>query len=388
MSAVGFRSSPVIRDSIRDLMNSISKLRRQIAYQAAVLMYQRQESEYYRAKMKAAKRVCQGWVKPKDLPSNAEIRDEIQNLARIFEGETRSSNLREMRIEALRVMQILEKYRPRLIGSVLTGHIRAGSDIDLHLFSDSVEAVTGELDFHGFVYQTETKRIVKQGERQVYRHVHVEDRFPIELTIYPIAQHRHVFKSSITGKPIERASIAQLKTILAAEYPDLDLEHAVASAAEQVDRFQLYYSLLLPLENVKQNPAFHPEGDALYHSLQVFDLACDRLPYDEEFLLAALLHDVGKGIDRYDHVGSGLEALNGFITSRTAWLIEHHMEAHKLFDRTIGARAKKRLQQHESYDELVLLGECDRGGREPGVACTELEDALDYLRDLSRDCSW
>ncbi len=46
-------------------MNS-PKLRRQIAFEAARLMYQRQESEYYQAKMKAARRICQGWVKPSD----------------------------------------------------------------------------------------------------------------------------------------------------------------------------------------------------------------------------------------------------------------------------------------------------------------------------------
>ena len=46
----------------------------------------RQESEYYRAKMKAARRLCQGWVKPADLPSNREIRDQIQSFARMHEG--------------------------------------------------------------------------------------------------------------------------------------------------------------------------------------------------------------------------------------------------------------------------------------------------------------
>jgi HD superfamily phosphodiesterase len=140
--------------------------------------------------------------------------------------------------------------------------------------------------------------------------------------------------------------------------------------------------LMLPLENVKQSPKYHPEGDVLYHSLQVFDLACDELPYDEEFLLAALLHDVGKGIDKDDHVGSGLEALEGFISPRTAWLIEHHMEAHKILDGTIGARAHRRMQENESYEELLLLCQCDRGGRVPGVQTIELEDALEYVRQL------
>ena len=36
------------------------KFRRQIAFEAARLMYQRQESEYFRAKLRAAKRICRG----------------------------------------------------------------------------------------------------------------------------------------------------------------------------------------------------------------------------------------------------------------------------------------------------------------------------------------
>ena len=100
-----------------------SKLRRQIAFESACLMYQRQESEYFRAKKKAARRICRGWVKPADLPSNAEIRDEIQALARLYEGDNRTQNMREMRLEALRMMRVLHRFRPRLIGSVLTGHV-------------------------------------------------------------------------------------------------------------------------------------------------------------------------------------------------------------------------------------------------------------------------
>ncbi len=360
-----------------------TKLRRQIAWDAARLMYDRQESEYYRAKMKAARRICQGWVKPADLPSNAEIRDQIELLARLYEGEQRNANLQAMRLGALQLMRMLAPFRPRLIGSVLTGHIRHGSDIDLHLFSDTVEAVTHALDLEGAVYDVERKRVRKQGEERVYTHVHLANEFPYELTVYASNQAHIVFKSSITGKPIERASIRQLEQFLAGEYPELDVEAALLDAQQQPDRFQVYEALLLPLENVRENRQYHPEGDVLYHSLQVFDHARDALSYDEEFLTAALLHDVGKGIDPGDHVAAGLEALSGLLTQRTAWLIEHHMLAHGVADQTLGRRAWRRLRESEYYDDLLLLGQCDQAGRQVGVETPDLDEALQYLRDLS-----
>ncbi|TWT76904.1 Multifunctional CCA protein [Posidoniimonas polymericola] len=359
-----------------------SKLRRQIAWEAARLMYDRQESEYYRAKMKAARQLTKGWVKPSDLPSNAEIRDQIQSFARLYEGDSRTENLRAMRLAALAMMRRLERWRPRLIGSVLTGHTREGSDIDLHLFADSVESVTHLLEQEGLTYAVEKKLVRKQGEEQVYTHVHVRSGFDFELTLYASDQAHYVFKSSITGKPIERASVPQLEQFLAQQYPGVDLEAEVADIEAEVDVYQLYESLLLPLENVKQNPDYHPEGDALYHSLQVFDHARDEHAYDQEFLAAALLHDVGKAIDPYDHVAAGLEALDGFVTERTAWLIEHHMLCHKLVDGTLGARAKRRLRDSEHYHDLIALGECDRAGRQPGAEAPELDEALDYLREL------
>ncbi|MCH2597146.1 MAG: HD domain-containing protein, partial [Pirellulales bacterium] len=117
---------------------------------------------------------------------------------------------------------------------------------------------------------------------------------------------------------------------------------------------------------------------------QVFDHARDELPYDEEFLIAALLHDVGKGIDSYDHVQAGLEALEDTLTTRTAWLIEHHMLAHAIADQTLGRRAQRRLGESEYYEDLILLGECDRAGRQPGGEVPELEEALDYLRSIGK----
>ncbi len=365
---------------------SSEKLRRRVAWEAARLMYSREETEYFRAKLKAARRIATGEFKPGDLPSNREIRDEIQAMARMLEGPGRTENLREMRVEALRMMRILRRFRPRLIGSTLTGHVRRGSDIDIHVFSDSLESIAGTLDAEGIAYEVERKRVRKHGEERNYTHLHIEDRFRFELTMYPADKAHYVFKSSITGKAIERASIAELEQLLAREYPDMALEDAVLEAEKKIDRFQIYEMLLLPLEQVKESPKHHPEGDALYHSLQVFDLAREELPYDEEFLLAALLHDAGKAIDRHDHVPAALAALDGFITPRTAWLIEHHMEGHAAIEGTIGARARRRLEESEDFEELKLLARCDHRGRRRGVPASTLDEALEYLRDLARMC--
>src|SRR5437868_2401639 len=132
--------------SAHDERMANAKLRQAIALEAARLMYERVESEYYTAKRKAAKRLCRQSVKPEDLPSNAEIREQIQVSARIHEGDKRHEHLRDMRLQALRLMRLLRPFRPRLIGSVMTGHVRKGSDIDLHIFTNAVGLVTDTLE--------------------------------------------------------------------------------------------------------------------------------------------------------------------------------------------------------------------------------------------------
>src|ERR1700755_1934273 len=103
---------------------SDAKLRQAIAFEAARLMYERVESEYFTAKRKAANRLCRGNVKPGDLPSNAEIREQMQVSPLTHEGARRTEDLRAMRLAALRMMRLLRPFRPRLIGSVMTGHVR------------------------------------------------------------------------------------------------------------------------------------------------------------------------------------------------------------------------------------------------------------------------
>ena len=72
-------------------------------------------------------------------------------------------------------------------------------------------------------------------------------------------------------------------------------------------------------------------------------------------------------------------------SATTAWLIEQHMLVHRIIDGSLGQRAHRRLRECEWYDDLILLGECDRAGRVAGAQASELDEAIDYLREIS-DC--
>jgi predicted nucleotidyltransferase len=357
------------------------QVRREIALRAAQLMYARECVEYFQAKRRAAEQVRgRADGRHTDLPSNAEIREHVQMLVQMLEGQKRGQELRAMRLEALRFLRLLERYKPKLIGSVLTGHIREGSDIDLHVFCDSNALVTETIEREGYAFEVERKHVRKHGAERLFTHVHVDAAFRVELSVYRADQANFPFRSSITGRTIERADAQQLESLLRESEPGIDIDAELERAGDRMDPFDLYVLLLKPLEAAKQNPKYHPEGDALYHSLQVFELARGARPWDQEFALAALLHDVGKGIDATDHVAAGLEALEGNVSARVAWLIEHHMEAHACHDGTIGARARRRLAASPDFEDLLLLAELDKAGRRGGVEVPTVEEAVEWLR--------
>jgi hypothetical protein len=232
----------------------MDKLRQQITFEAARLMFQRQESEYGRARVRAARLVCRQRLRPSELPTNREIREELQRLTSSY----------------------------------------------------TIPVPPGESP-----------------------------------------------------------------------------EQVASDPWTREERFARYRQLLAPLSHIQRDRRSHPERDVLYHSLQVFRLACEALPYDEEFLAAALLHDVGLAIDPHNPVAAGLNALGDSISERTAWLIENLAMAHDHLGGTIGIRARRRLQNSESGDELILLAKCDAAGRVPGGDAPDLEEALAYLRELA-----
>ncbi|MBX3414442.1 MAG: HD domain-containing protein [Pirellulales bacterium] len=361
---------------------SHERIRRQVAYEAARLMLRRHESELTRAKTRAAQSITRGWQHPDDLPTDREIRDELELMAERQHADGADDDRRLLSLDALRLMRRLKAFRPVLVGRLLSA-----LEIDfsmtgvvvgwIHVFAESAREVLAMLADDGVRF-----RAVDEPERDAMR-LSLDAPAGFEVLVH--GDETSVFASGDGLTLHGWADLVEFEHLLVERYADITLGAELLEPVPE-DRFEVYRMLLAPLEHVKQSPKRHPEGDALCHSLQVFDLARGHLPYDEEFLLAALLHDVGKGIDRHDHIRAALAALGDAITPRTAWLIEHHADATALREGKLGARSRRRLEADESFEELMLLARCDREGRRRKVEVPELDEAIDYLRELAEIC--
>lgn len=204
--------------------------RRAIAAEAARLMMDEGIEEYMTAKHLAADALLGmrhgGKV---SLPSNREIRDALHARAVLREGADRTERLFRLRTVAWELMGLLAPFEPRLIGSVASGAIHAGSDVDLQLFTARLDRVEATLRLAGHSVERTEKDVLRDGRFHRYVHLHLTVRgAPVELSIYEPAELWRVSLSSIDGKPIDRVRRGRVRTLL-------EREHRVAFARCRAD---------------------------------------------------------------------------------------------------------------------------------------------------------
>ncbi|MEP7157151.1 MAG: UDP-N-acetylmuramate--alanine ligase [Betaproteobacteria bacterium] len=106
------------------------KVRGAIARLAAKLIAEGQ-TDRHAAKLKAARQL--GIADSGSLPDNIEIEHALVDHLALFEPETQPHALRLLRETALRLMQRIEQFSPRLTGAVLAGTANEYSEIELEL---------------------------------------------------------------------------------------------------------------------------------------------------------------------------------------------------------------------------------------------------------------
>lgn len=199
-------------------MHREDKIRQLIAQEAARLIYEEGVREYLDAKRKAGRRY--GAEKAlslgSHLPTNAEIHAELQRLLALYDEKVLPERLLHLRLIALRLMELLEPFRPHLVGSVLSGAVTERSDIDLHLFAESSEEVEDYLEMKDIPFELKVVTVRRGTEFVDYPHLYLEEEgVVIECTVYPLGDLHRIPRSSITGQAMERATAKQLQRLIA-----------------------------------------------------------------------------------------------------------------------------------------------------------------------------
>lgn len=131
------------------------------------------------------------------------------------------------------------------------------------------------------------------------------------------------------------------------------------------DNMKIIFKLLFYCIGVKQVEEYHPEGDVMNHTYQVFKWAI-RESMDVDLILAALLHDVGKAVDNKNHVRESVKLIEGFSSAKTVWLVKNHMRFWTYISGEMqGLKKCIDLSRHPWFSELVQLARWDKKGRNP-----------------------
>ena len=130
-----------------------------------------------------------------------------------------AERLKNLRSLALGTMRFLKQYEPRLTGSVARGSAHDYSDINIHVFSDTVEDVILYLMHQKIPYHQITRRFNEGGEQEVeYPTFVVEsDEAVTEITVFPTKKLRQAPLSHIDQQPMQRLTTKAVEELLAEE---------------------------------------------------------------------------------------------------------------------------------------------------------------------------
>ena len=186
----------------------------EVAAEAARILATEGQHNYHAAKKKAALRL--GVSERLALPSNIEVKDALRSYQSLYGGTEHRDTIERLRQTAVRAMQALERFQPRLVGSVLDGTASKHSRIALHVFADSLESIILFFVERSRPFAQEQRQIrwYDGGHRMVPLVVFEDDGVEIELTVFEPLHLRQSPPSPIDGKPQRRATLPEVQFLL------------------------------------------------------------------------------------------------------------------------------------------------------------------------------
>ena len=189
-----------------------SSKRRQVAQEAAELLYTGQEKEYKQAKLRASR-----ILGIRILPSNTEVAIQLDTISQEREGESRKKRLVQMRREAFQIMNTLERFHSILVGSVWRGTSHHNSDIDIRVYTDNSQEVISVLHKANYnIVNIKNQAITKKGAKKGSCHIYLEllSGTQAEIVIHNLEDLDKQEKCEIYGDDLTGLTKLQLQDVL------------------------------------------------------------------------------------------------------------------------------------------------------------------------------
>lgn len=189
-----------------------SSKRRQVAQEAAELLYTGQEKEYKQAKLHAS-----SILGIRILPSNTEVATQLDVISQAREGESRKKRLVQLRCEAFQIMNTLERFHSILVGSVWRGTSHHNSDVDIRVYSDNSQEVISTLHKANYnIVNTNNQMVTKKGVKKGSCHVYLEllSGTQAEIVIHNLEDLDKQEKCEIYGDDVTGLTKLQLQKVL------------------------------------------------------------------------------------------------------------------------------------------------------------------------------
>ena len=193
--------------------NRQTDMRARIAAAAARLMAEDGIDDFALAKRKAARQM--GAADTQALPRNDEIEAELRAYRELYQAEDHPAVIEELRRAALDAMRALERFKPYLTGSVLTGLAGPYAEIDLQLFPDSTKEVEIFLLDRNLTFSTQEGRRYAGDRARAVSFISLDwQGHPLRLAVFDPRDERLALKTSQTGRVADRAGIHELASIV------------------------------------------------------------------------------------------------------------------------------------------------------------------------------
>ncbi len=192
-----------------------NSMRESIAHLAARLMAEDGIEDYARAKRKAARQL--GAPDARQMPNNDEIDAALRQYRQLYRQD-HAADLQALRRLALAIMREFAAYNPCLTGAVLRGSAGKYAGIQLQLYCDNAKSIEHYLLGRDIRFRSAEAQLYA-GEMPLAAPVLIFDRdgHDIYLTLLSSRDRRLPLRTSVAGKPLERAGTEEVAALIGAD---------------------------------------------------------------------------------------------------------------------------------------------------------------------------